>query len=104
MTRTLIVSRHAGLVDWLARRGITGEQAAWIDRDGIDALSDTDEVIGPLPLDVIAALNRRGVRYRTVVFPASRPARADEMTAEVMEALGAELRTFRVEDLGDSGR
>lgn len=83
--RTIIVTRHAGLVEWLARHGITGEV--------ISHVSEPETVrgrvvIGALPMHLAAETECIG----SVSLPGLPPEkRGAELTVEEMEAAGAHL-------------
>jgi len=86
----LIVSRHTGIVEWLARRGITGEV--------IDHVRDPQQVAGRvvygiLPLH-LAALTER---LCTVDMPGLPPEqRGQDLSPEEMDRYGARLTCYRV--------
>ena len=82
---TLIITRHAGLVAWLAARGITGpvlEQAEAADLAGRD-------VIGVLPFHLAS----QAASVRVVDMPGlTREQRGRDLSPEEMDAAGAVLR------------
>lgn len=89
----LIVTRHAGLIDWLARRGITGEVVSHV--------ATHNQVIGKrvygiLPLH-LAALAESVI---VVDMPDLAPElRGTDLTPEQMDAAGATLARYRVEQI-----
>ena len=89
MREALIVTRHLGLVEWLARRGIVGEVRAHVDDDDVGGRL----VVGVLPLHLAA----RAWRIITVDMPGM-PAerRGAEATPEEMDSWGARMTTYRV--------
>jgi len=87
---TVIVSRHAGAVAWLAAQGITGtviEQATADDVRG-------KVVVGNLPLDLAAEAHQVG----SIDLPGLlREQRGRDLTPAEMNAAGATLRWYVVE-------
>lgn len=86
----VIVTRHKGLVEWLARHGITGET--------IDHVSDPAQirgrrVVGNLPLHLAA----EATSITTVDMP-DLPAdkRGQDLTPEEMDSFGATLARYAV--------
>lgn len=85
----MIVTRHTGLVEWLRRRGITGNvvHIATIE----DVLGKT--VYGNLPLYLASFAER----VLAVEFDNLSPARrGSELSPEQMDEAGAVLRCYRV--------
>ena len=86
---TIIVTRHAGLVEWLAGRGITGKviaQATAADVRG-------KRVIGVLPLHLAA----EAAEVVTVDMPGLKPEqRGQDLSPEQMDAAGAALSVYIV--------
>lgn len=88
---TIIVTRHAGLVEWLRRRGIVGdvcEHARPTDVAGRD-------VIGILPMNLAALA--ASVTNVDMDIPADR--RGTEFTADDMDKWGARLNRYKVEQV-----
>jgi putative CRISPR-associated protein (TIGR02620 family) len=89
MNETVIVTRHAGLVAWLAQQGITGDviaQATAADVRGRVA-------IGALPLHLAA----EATEVVAVDLPGLTPAqRGQDLTPAEMDAAGATLTRYRV--------
>ena len=94
MERTeLIVTRHAGLIDWLARRGITGEVVSHVATPNQVA---GRVVYGVLPLHLAA----RAELVVVVDMPNLAPElRGTDLTPEQMDAAGATLAYYRVEQI-----
>ena len=92
MTR-LIITRHAGAVEWLRRHHpalVEGaEVVSHFGPEEIARLGAGDAVIGVLPLGLVAELNKRGIRTFLIDVRVPRELRGKELTAEDMEALGA---------------
>lgn len=91
---TLIVTRHAGLVEWLDRQGIRGRVIEHATADDVRG----QHVVGALPLH-LAAL---AASVTTVDMPGLRPEqRGVDLTPDEMDAAGATLRRYRVEEAGE---
>ena len=88
MTDTIIVTRHAGLVDWLNQRGITGTVIASATPDDVKG----KHVIGALPLS-LASL---AVDVTTVDYNCPFELRGKDLTADQLDELGAVLNTYTV--------
>ena len=88
----LIVTRHAGFVEWLDRRGLTGKV--------VDRATPADvvgkHIIGNLPWQ-LAAIAASFSRIAIPGCPSDR--RQDELTADELEAYGAFLRTYTVKEI-----
>lgn len=86
---TVIVSRHAGAVEWLRRQGIEGaviEQATAEDVRG-------RIVVGNLPLHLAAEAHQIG----SIDLPGvTREQRGRDLTPEEMQAAGAVIRWYIV--------
>jgi len=87
----IIVSRHAGAIEWLRRRGIEGEVISHVaDPEVIRGKT----VVGNLPMHLAAAADRVGV----IEMPNLPPdARGRDLSADEMEAFGASISWYRVE-------
>jgi len=94
-TRTneiLIVTRHKGFIEWLDRKGITGnitERATPADVVG-------RHCIGNLPWQ-LAAIAASFSRIAIPLCPSDR--RTEELTADELEQYGAFLRTYTVKEI-----
>jgi len=89
----VIVSRHAGAVEWLRRKGIEGEVITHITDPSAVA---GKIVVGNLPMHLAAAADRVGV-IEMPDLPAEK--RGVDLTADEMEEFGARLSWYRVESL-----
>jgi len=85
----VIVSRHQGLVDWLARRGIVGDVITHASPDDVKG----KDVIGNLPLHLAAV-----AKSVTVVDMPDLPAdwRGKDITPDQMDQAGATLSRYVV--------
>lgn len=86
----VIVTRHQGLVNWLAQRGIVGDVIAHATPDDV---RDKD-VIGNLPLHLASV-----ARSVTVVDMPNLPAdwRGKDLTPDQMDQAGATLTRYVVQ-------
>ena len=88
---TLIVTRHAGIVEWLAQHGITGEikPPPQVGRDDVTG----KVVVGALPLH-LAAL---ALEVIVVDMPGLKPEqRGQDLTPAEMDAAGAQISRYVV--------
>lgn len=86
----LIVTRHAGLVAWLAARGIVGEVIGHATGENVAGRA----VIGALPLHLAALAESVTV----VDLPGlTAEQRGRDLTPAEMDTVGASLSTFKVE-------
>ena len=86
----VIVSRHQGLVDWLAQRGIVGKVIAHATPDDVRG----KDVIGNLPLHLASV-----AKSVTVVDMPDLPAdwRGKDLTPDQMDQAGAKLTRYVVQ-------
>lgn len=90
---TVIVSRHAGAIEWLARRDIVGEVIAQATPEDVRGRI----VVGNLPLH-LAAL---AVKVGSIDLPNLRAdQRGRDLTPEEMDAAGAVIRWYSVAEVG----
>ncbi|EGQ62636.1 CRISPR-associated protein, VVA1548 family [Acidithiobacillus sp. GGI-221] len=92
MKKVFFVSRHPGAIEWAARHGIQG--AELISHFEPDDIEPGDEVIGTLPINIVAEVNRLGGTYQHLSMDLPADARGKELTADDMEKYGARLETF----------
>lgn len=93
---TWFVSRHPGALEWAKRQGLTVDRvAAHLD---IDLLTPGDTVIGTLPVNRVADLQRVGASYLHLVLELPPEWRGRELSADEMDAIGARLQAYRVEE------
>ena len=98
MTKTLIITRHQGAVEWIqAVMGIENAQVVThLDQETIDGLQKGDQVIGVLPVHLIAELNMKGVRTYALIMNVPPELRGKELTAQDMSKLGARVEEVLV--------
>ncbi len=90
----LFVTRHAGALEWAARRGI---QAIAVEHLDVTAVRAGDVVMGTLPLHLAAAVCGRGARFLHLEMDVPAEARGRALTADDMDRFGARLVEYRVE-------
>lgn len=61
-----------------------------------DVLDDITTVVGVFPINVVAELNRRGIRFLAVVMDNSLLLKGEELDEETVRALEPELQEFVV--------
>ena len=85
----LIVTRHAGLVEWLRLHGVTGEVIPHATEENVRGRV----VYGVLPLNLAAA----AARVYAIDLPGLKPEqRGKDLTPDEMDDAGATLRGYRV--------
>lgn len=90
-----IVTRHAGALEWLARRGVQGERVvphldpAWIQVG--------DRVVGTLPIQLVAEVCAQGAQYEHISVELPSELRGRELSADTLERHGARLEPFYAE-------
>jgi len=102
--KCLMVTRHAGAVEWLQRhprwtqgRWPRAELVSHLSLEASDRLRPGDRVVGTLPVNLAASVCQQGAAYWHLGFsrmPAD--ARGAELTADDMDAYGATLRRYVV--------
>lgn len=90
----LFVTRHAGALEWAARRGI---EAVAVEHLDVAAVGPGDLVMGTLPLHLAAAVCGRGARFLHLELDLPADARGRTLTADDMDRFGARLVEYRVE-------
>jgi putative CRISPR-associated protein (TIGR02620 family) len=89
MSAPLIVTRHAGIVAWLAGRGITGDVVSHATPEVVAGR----DVVGILPLNLCSM----ALSITTIDLLGLRPdQRGQELTPAEMDAAGATLRRYIV--------
>lgn len=91
---TWFVSRHAGALEWAARRGLLIDRfATHLDPAEVQA---GDTVIGSLPVNLAAVVCQRGGRYLNLSVALPAELRGKELSADQLDRLGARLEEFRI--------
>jgi CRISPR-associated protein Csx16 len=85
----LIITRHPGAVEWLARKGITGRL---VEHATGDEGAAGDSVYGPIPIDLAEGYLRRGLAVYFIAMPKlSLDRRKGELSVVEMTEAGATL-------------
>jgi putative CRISPR-associated protein (TIGR02620 family) len=91
--KTIIVTRHTGMVEWLKTKGITGEVLAHVTEMEVAGA----QVVGALPLHLAS----KAEYVIAVDLPNLRSEqRGHDLTPAEMDAAGATLRKYKVLDMG----
>lgn len=98
---TWFVTRHQGAVEWARRKGIVqGDSPGAEERlvDSIEArdVARGDQVIGTLPVHLVAEICARGGRYFHITMNVPVEWRGRELTPEDMDTFGAQCQEFIV--------
>jgi CRISPR-associated protein Csx16 len=96
---TWFVTRHAGAKQWAKSQGINVDRL--VDHLIMDEVQEGDQVLGSLPVNLVAELNGKGARYFHLTLPLSEELRGKEISAELMQQLGAKLEEFFVIKKGE---
>ncbi len=86
---TWFISRHAGALEWAARRPL--EVDRFSPHLDIAAVAPGDTVIGTLPPDLAAAVCASGAKYLHLSVALPIAARGRELSADELERYGAKL-------------
>lgn len=91
---TYFVTRHPGAQEWAARHG--HQESVLVSHFDPAVIQYGDTVLGTLPVHLAAEVCRRGAHYYHLSMEVPASLRGQEITAEVMEALGARLEEFLI--------
>lgn len=92
---TYFISRHPGAIEWAKRQGLAVDQFV-AHLDPADVLGG-DIVFGSLPVNLAALVCARGAAYWHLSLKLPAELRGQELSADTLERLGANLRRYRVE-------
>ena len=96
---TFFISRHPGAVAWAARQGLHIDRVLpHLDTDLVQA---GDTVAGTLPLPLAADVCARSARYLHLAVSLPLALRGQELSADQLSALGAQLCEYKVEPLSN---
>jgi CRISPR-associated protein Csx16 len=99
---TFFVSRHAGAVEWAARRELIVDRLVM--HLDIAEVRQGDTVIGTLPVNLAAAICVRGARYLNLSVDLPPAARGRELSADELEHYGARLEAYSVQPVNNNPR
>lgn len=90
-------SRHPGAQEWAQRKGYRFTH--YISHLDSQCLEPGDLVAGSLPPNLACEVAASGATYLHLAMRVPEHLRGKELNAEQMEACGAELRAYRIEEL-----
>ncbi|BBO79927.1 CRISPR-associated protein Csx16 [Desulfosarcina ovata] len=91
---TWFVTRHAGAQEWAFDEGLKVDQV--VDHLDTDEVKKGDIVIGSLPVNMVASLNEKGVRYFHLILQIPREMRGKHLSADRMRSFGARIEEYVV--------
>jgi CRISPR-associated protein Csx16 len=91
---TYLITRHAGAVEWLTRRGMDFVHLPHL--DDLACIEPGDRVIGPLPLGKIADIVAAGACYEAIEMDLPEGVRGSELTPDQMVGYRACLVRYHV--------
>ena len=96
--RVVIVSRHAGAVEWLRQKGIEGEVVPHLAQADIEGAGEETIFIGIFPVVLAVRIVQAGHRCWAIDLPLLQPEqRGKELSAGEMELAGAQLLELQLE-------
>ena len=93
MKKTYFVSRHKGAQEWALRRGIKAQVIEHFDPSIVE---QDDVVIGTLPIHLAKQVCEKGGLYVHLMMDVPAVLRGREISADMMEELGADLAAFEI--------
>jgi len=99
-SNVICVTRHAGAQEWLARQGITAEVRKHLTLVDISHAPKGTTFIGVLPPAMVAEITANGHQFIALDINVPRELFKVEMTADMMEELGAKLQGYKVAKYG----
>lgn len=97
---TYFVSRHKDAILWAAEMQVKAEKIIRTENLDPAILCEGDEVIGTLPVQMIAEVCARGARYFHLTMEIPAEYRGEELTAQQMKAFNARLLSFNANCTG----
>lgn len=97
---TYFVSRHKDAILWAAEMQVKAEKIIRTDNLDPAILREGDEVIGTLPVHMIAEVCARGARYFHLTMEIPAEYRGEELSAQQMKAFNARLLSFNANCTG----
>lgn len=95
MSKTLFVSRHPATIEWAKMKGLSID--AWVEHlDESVLLNDGDHLIGTLPINIVEALNAKGVTYSHFSLNLKREFRGKELTMDELLSCQPRLDGYTV--------
>lgn len=92
---TYFVGRHTGSRDWIQQKGVHIDHfVEHLDIAHTPKAGDT--VIGTLPVHLVAALNKKGVKFLHLALTIDADIRGQELSAQQVEQLAPRLDEYLV--------
>lgn len=91
---TLLVTRHAGTLDWFERQGFRVDRI--FQHLDIESVRAGDKVVGNLPIQLAAQVCEKGARYFHLAVTVPFEYRGKELSAELLDQFGATLNEFQI--------
>ena len=82
---------------WAQRRGLQVDQ--YVAHLDTNLIQPGDTVIGSLPVNLAATVCERGARYLHLSLELPANLRGRELSADQLDALGARVQSYRIEQL-----
>ncbi|MFC2998134.1 CRISPR-associated protein Csx16 [Acinetobacter sichuanensis] len=92
---TYFITRHSGALQWAAQQGLSYDVHCE-HLDDLEQFHAGDVVIGTLPINIVAALNQKNVRYIHLSLDLPPHLRGIELNAEQLRQCKATLEEFQV--------
>lgn len=89
---TYFVTRHAGAIQWAEQQNL--KNVVQVKHFDASIIKPGDQVVGTLPINLIAEINRYGGHYGHITLKLTESERGKELTASDMERLGAKIEWF----------
>ncbi|MUK39228.1 CRISPR-associated protein Csx16 [Aliivibrio fischeri] len=95
MSKTLFVSRHPATIEWAKMKGLAID--AWVEHlDESVLLNHGDHIVGTLPINIVEALNSKGVMYSHFSLNLKKELRGKELTMEELLSCQPRLDGYTV--------
>ncbi|MCK5925435.1 MAG: CRISPR-associated protein Csx16 [Methylococcales bacterium] len=91
---TYFVTRHTNAKEWATEEGIAIDRV--IEHLDLEQIKAGDKVLGSLPVNLVAELTAKKVRYFHLSLNVPIELRGQEISAQLMREFGAKLEEFQV--------
>ncbi len=92
-----LITRHQGALEWFKKNHIAYDKH--LAHLNTDVLQSGDQVIGNLPVNLIAQINKIGVSYFHLSFNVPYEWRGQELTSSQLDELCVEIKPYCVKDV-----
>ncbi len=89
-----LVTRHLGAIEWLQRNNVIVDIQC--EHLNVDKINSGDVVVGILPVHLAAKVCELGGRYMHLCINIPPEERGKELSADLMQKLGAYIQEFEV--------